>query len=105
MLRCKNCGNLANAFWNDLCSKCNPELQAWIKMRKERKELKRKLYFAMRSRVLTDEEMQMVEDFDYSLLVQENRSYRLAEVQKEFSEALLQQFKIRYIHEKGIKLS
>lgn len=56
-----------------------------------------KLFFALRSRVLTDEEMADVADLDYRILVKMGQPFRKDEVMRMFSEALLQQFKIRAV--------
>jgi hypothetical protein len=55
------------------------------------------LYWALRTRVLTDEEMGEVAKHDYCLLIRSGEVYTPSEKIKEFGDALLQQFKIRHI--------
>lgn len=62
---------------------------------------KKKLYWALRTRVLTDKEMAEVESFDYWLLVDGWRPYDEAVKIAEFNQALLQQYKIRDIAAKA----
>lgn len=58
-------------------------------------ERKRELIFALRSRVLTDEEMAEVASYDISLVITPNVSYMREEKDKYFNDLLLQQFKLR----------
>lgn len=60
-------------------------------------EKKSKLYWALRTRVLTDKEMAEVEQYDYHLLTRTMEQYMPAEVKAEFNQALLIQYKIRDI--------
>jgi len=101
MIVCRQCGSFTDELWNGKCSKCNPDLAAAVQRRLEREKRKRALYFALRSRVLKEEEMQEVEQWDYLLLVPERVSYSPIEVKTEFNAALLQQFKIRRAAESG----
>ncbi len=68
---------------------------------RDRKQRKADLWFALRSRVLTTEEMELVISYDYTLLVPENASFNPAELEKRFNEGLLQQFKLRIAYEKN----
>ncbi len=70
----------------------------------EREARKEKLYWALRTRPLTDEEMGQVAEFDYHLTVRmiaisetsaSSESYKENEKRREFNDALLQQFRIR----------
>ena len=68
---------------------------ASIRKYEEDQASRRALYFALRSRVLTDEEMARVIAFDYHLVIEHDVTYREQEKRDEFSAALLQQFKLR----------
>lgn len=58
---------------------------------------KSELYWALRTRVLTDAEMAEVEQYDYNLLTRTMEPYMPSEVKAEFNQALLIQYKIRDI--------
>ena len=58
-------------------------------------ERRRKLYWALRSRVLSLDEMKEVERFDWQLCVAVGQSYNEGEKRREFNDALLVQFKMR----------
>ncbi len=59
------------------------------------------LYFALRSRVLTDEEMQEVAHLGADLTIRIGEVYDQTEKYKELNEALLQQFKLKIAQEKA----
>jgi len=59
------------------------------------------LGFALRSRVLTDEEMAKVERLGCDIFVEDGVPYSRSEIEQLFSEALLNQFKMRYIAQEG----
>ena len=61
----------------------------------EHEKHRRDLCFALRSRPLTDEEMGEVANYDYHLLVQMGVSYNETEIRRQFSDMLLQQFKLK----------
>jgi hypothetical protein len=73
--------------------------EAATKAMHEREEKERKhrhdLYWALRTRVLTPQEMKEVEQYDYYLVVNEIAGYSQEEKLKEFNDALLQQFKLQ----------
>lgn len=58
---------------------------------------RRDLYWALRSRILTDEEMARVASYGDSLVIEQMESYDPAGKQKELNDALLQQFRMRAI--------
>jgi hypothetical protein len=70
------------------------EAQMW-KSRADEQDEKDRLYFAMRSRVLTEDEMKRVEHYQERLLTRDGRPYYEEEIVKQFNAALLQQFQIR----------
>jgi predicted DCC family thiol-disulfide oxidoreductase YuxK len=102
-MNCKKCGRWDSELWNGLCSQCNPELAAWLTRRVEEEKKRLSLYFALRSRVLTDEEMQLVERMDIHLVIEPGRAYYEKEMVAEFNAALLQQFKLRLAAERAAK--
>lgn len=62
--------------------------------------MKRYIYrlgFALRSRVLTDEEMAEVERLGCDVLIEEGVPFKRSELESMFGEALLNQFKMRHI--------
>lgn len=61
----------------------------------------RKLWFALRSRVLTAKEMEEVEQLGTTLFTREGVSYNEAEQEKILNDALFTQFKMRLAAEKG----
>jgi hypothetical protein len=63
----------------------------------------RELYFALRSRVLTESEMARVAEEDYYLIVENNEVFNAKEKRLEFGDALLQQFKMRAIAQGATK--
>lgn len=58
---------------------------------------RRNLYWALRTRVLTDEEMGRVASLGISLCIEPMTPYREIDKIRELNEALLQQFKLRAI--------
>lgn len=56
---------------------------------------RRELYWALRSRVLTDDEMAEVEKYDFRLVIAPMQTYMEKDKREEFNAALLQQFKLR----------
>ena len=66
-------------------------------------EKKRKLYWALRTRVLTDQEMAEVERLDLMLIIPYDMPFKESEKRAEFNAALLQQFRIRDIARRGCK--
>jgi hypothetical protein len=100
---CKNCKRVANEFWDGLCANCNPALAERQKLRKVEEQYKRDLYWALRTRVLTLEEMKEVEIYDYTLLTFEGQSYYEKDIKTEFNETLLRQFKMRLAAERETK--
>lgn len=63
-------------------------------------QARRDLYWALRTRVLTADEMSRVQQMGLWLVTEENTPYYEANKQREFNEALLQQFKLRIAAEK-----
>lgn len=67
------------------------------RMAREYEAHRANLYWALRSRVLTDEEMSEVERYGSSLNIQPMVSYSAHEKELELNNALLQQFRMRDI--------
>lgn len=63
-------------------------------------QARRDLYWALRTRVLTADEMSRVQQMGLWLVTEENVSYYEADKQRELNDALLQQFKLRIAAEK-----
>ena len=66
-------------------------------------EEKKKLYYALRTRVLTDEELKKVEQLDYHITVEMMVSYNEQDKKREFLDAMLQQFRLRLAVERANK--
>jgi hypothetical protein len=71
------------------------------KEREKEAEHRRQLYWALRSRVLTLEEMREVERYDFYLVFDRGHSYKEADKRAEFNAALLQQFRLRLAKEEA----
>lgn len=69
------------------------------KYKRDEQLRKDNLYWALRSRVLTAEEMAEIERLGASLIIREMVPYKESEKQKELNDALLQQFLLRQIAE------
>jgi hypothetical protein len=65
----------------------------------KQEQSRRDLYWALRTRVLTIEEMKQVEGLGIYLVVATNGSYNPVEKEAELNAALLQQFKLRLAEE------
>ena len=102
-LKCKQCGCVISELLDGRCWRCNPELAVQLEQRRQRNEQRKELYFALRSRVLTLEEMEKVESMGYTLVTNESECYKVDEAKAEFSAALLQQFKMRLAAEYAAK--
>lgn len=106
-LLCPNCGKEVNYINNGRCVNCSPELAKEVEEQqramRDSEERRRALYYALRSRVLTDEEMQTVESYDYRICVSMYTSFMPEDKNREFNEALLQQFKLRLAAERSAK--
>lgn len=61
----------------------------------EHNQHRKDLYWALRSRILTDEEMDEVAQYGDSLCIEPMVSYYPAEKKQELNDALLQQFRMR----------
>jgi hypothetical protein len=66
---------------------------------------RRDLYWALRSRVLTDAEMLEVEGYGDRLNIQPMVSYNAEEKKREMNDALLQQFKLRLAAERAASIA
>lgn len=66
-----------------------------IESEREYQEDRRKLYFALRTRILTDKEMERVRLLGIDLVVEPMESYLEANKLRELNEALLQQAELR----------
>ena len=64
-------------------------------------DYRRALYWALRTRVLTTEEMAAVEAMDYYITVEPCVAYYEADKRREFGDALLNQFKMRTLKEQN----
>lgn len=96
--KCHMCGQDAPHYSLDAQEICRRAFNKWqYEMDRKNEEL----YWALRTRVLTPEEMEEVKRQDYSLLVRTGQSFREAEIRKIFNDALLQQFMIRLAQEKA----
>lgn len=62
---------------------------------RENDQYKRDLYWALRSRILTDEEMARVKSYGVNLIIESMVPFRTEDKQRELNEALLQQFNMR----------
>lgn len=83
-----------------------PDEQAtmeYSERRRAREQQRCDLYWALRSRVLTDQEMQQVEEYDYRLTIGDN-PYNELEKRREFNDALLAQFKLHLAFERAQKV-
>lgn len=63
---------------------------------------RRELHWALLTRVLTDEEMQRVKEWGYQLCVGKGQSYFQPQKVMEFQNALLIQYQIRDIANRGV---
>jgi NMD protein affecting ribosome stability and mRNA decay len=101
-MKCSKCGLISQALRDGICPKCDPQFAADLEecREAERRRIEHcaKLYFAMRSRVLTAEEMAEVETIDNGLL---DPWYDQKQRREAFNAALLQQFKIRLAAERA----
>lgn len=66
----------------------------WLREREKNSD---KLLWALRSRILTDEEMAIVAELGDELLIRCGQPYRQADIEKRLNEALLQQFRLRSV--------
>lgn len=74
-----------------------PEMLRAMEFQAQRARDRRDLYFALRSRVLSDVEMARVAEMGTELVEDGDECYRQSDVDRAFNEALLQQFKLRRI--------
>lgn len=74
------------------------EAMAW---KAEQQAARDKLYWALRTRVLTDKEMEQVENLGISLIIREMQPFNPKEMHDMLNAALLQQFKLRDIARKN----
>lgn len=81
--------------------KRNEDDSAWIIDEEANKSMaahhtrKTELAWALRTRVLTEEEMGIVASYDYHLITNSGQSYNETEVRRQFNDMLLQQFRLR----------
>ena len=96
---CYKCGLEASRTKNGICRNCDPEFDASLKFfeeqERQRERSRADLYWALRTRVLTIEEMQQVRNWDYSLVEASGGPYDAQQLKREFLDALYQQFKMR----------
>jgi hypothetical protein len=93
--KCRICGKPANQLLDKVGPCCSLELQAQNKSAASYEKSRTDLLWALQSRVLTDEEMQRVAQWDYYLLVRQMQPYSEADLRRQFGEMLLLQFKLR----------
>ena len=65
---------------------------------------RRELWWALRTRILSDAEMDTVKSYDYTLTVPNSESFSRAEAQRVFIDALLAQFKMRLAKEHALAI-
>jgi len=63
----------------------------------------RKLYWALRSRIISDDEMRRVEEFGVYLVIEWSVPFLRPEKEQELNAALLQQFRMRLEAERAKK--
>jgi hypothetical protein len=76
--------------------------QKIMKLTADRERHRRDLYWALRSRILTDDEMKEVEQYGDYLNIEPMVSYSSDEKKRELNDALLQQFKLRLAAERAL---
>lgn len=101
--KCRKCGNPSDELWNGIGACCSPEIQEHRKWLAAYEKRKAELFYALRTRLLTPEESQEVMELDYYILVREGVCFNEESLRRIFNEALLQQFKMREIHEAQLR--
>lgn len=69
----------------------------------ERVQRQRELIWALRTRILTSEEMDEVKDFGPYILVENQSSYRQEDIERRFNDLMLLQFKMRLVKDASVR--